>query len=271
MGIVYLVEHTLLRKRFAMKVLHKEMLSFDPEAARRFVREALAAARVQHDGIVDVSDFGSFSDGRHYLVMELLNGHSLYDLLDQHGTLSPELSLRLMRDVASALNAAHSAGIVHRDVSPSNIFVELVEGKEIIKIVDFGTASVPDADQKDVPDGPPGMVIGTPYYMSPEQVQSLPMDARTDMYSLGAVLYELVTGKVPFNGDNVTEIAMQHIQDPLPRTETDAIPEELWQLIERLMAKLPEDRFPTTEVAVRELERVHALVKRKGWRKWLPA
>ncbi len=274
MGMVYRVQHTLLRKDFAMKVLLKDVLTDDPDAAKRFVREARAAARVQHDSIVDVSDFGSFSDGRHYLVMQLLSGNSLEDIMDREGAVEPERALALMRDVASALGAAHAAGIVHRDVSPSNIFVDEVEGEERVKVVDFGAASVPDVDQKDVPDGPPGMVVGTPYYMAPEQAQALPTDSRSDMYSFGVVLYELVSGRVPFDGETARAIVMKHILDappPLWTPEGGTIPEELWLVIQKLMAKKPEDRYPTTDAVIAELDRMQALLQRKGWRRWLPA
>ncbi len=272
MGMVYRVEHVHLGKCFAMKVLHTDVLAADPDAARRFVREARAAARVQHSGIVDVSDFGSFSDGRHYIVMELLDGQCLHDVIHTHGALEPLRALQLMRDVASALAAAHAAGIVHRDVSPSNIFINTVQGIETVKIVDFGAASLVDADLGEVADGPPGMVIGTPHYMAPEQVQSLPTDSRSDMYSFGAVLYELVSGRVPFDGDTAVEIVIKHIRETPPPLDTDSdqpVPAPLWQVIERLMAKKPEDRYPTTDAVIADLDRVMALLQRKGWRRWL--
>lgn len=274
MGVVYKVQHTLLRKNFAMKVLLKDVLEDDPDAARRFVREALAAARVQHDGIVNVSDFGSLSDGRHYLVMQLLGGESLEDLLDSHRPISMARALTLIREVASALAAAHAAGIVHRDISPSNIFIERTDGAERIKVVDFGAASLPDVDQRDVPDGPPGMVVGTPYYMAPEQAQALPTDHRSDIYALGVVLYETVSGRVPFEAETARDIVMKHILEappPLFTPTSEEVPEELWRVIERMLAKMPEDRYQTTDVVVAELDRVLGLVKRRGWRRWLPA
>lgn len=274
MGMVYRVEHTLLRKEFAMKVLLKEVHQGDPDAARRFVREARAAARVNHDSIVDVSDFGSFPDGRHYLVMQLLSGNSIEDIMDRRGAIEPIRAVGLMREVASALGAAHSAGIVHRDVSPSNIFVDMVEGVERVKVVDFGAASLPDADQKDVPDGPPGMVVGTPYYMAPEQAQALPTDSRSDMYSFGVVLYELVSGRVPFDGETARDIVMKHILEPPPplwTPEGGDVPEELWLVIQKMLAKKREDRYPTTDAVIAELDRMTTLLQRKGWRRWLPA
>ncbi len=274
MGMVYKVEHTLLRKEFAMKVLLKDVHLGDPDAARRFVREARAAARVKHDCIVDVSDFGSFSDGRHYLVMQLLSGNSIEDIMDRRGAIEPLRALTLMREVASALAAAHAAGIVHRDVSPSNIFVDVVEGEERVKVVDFGAASLPDADQKDVPDGPPGMVVGTPYYMAPEQAQALPTDSRSDMYSFAVVLYELVSGRVPFEGETARDIVMKHILEappPLWTPEGGDVPEELWLVIQKMLAKKPEDRYSTTDAVIAELDRMTTLLQRKGWRRWLPA
>jgi serine/threonine-protein kinase len=273
MGMVYLVQHGLLRKRFAMKVLMQRVLEDDPDAARRFIREARAAARVQHDSIVDVSDFGSLSDGRHYLVMQLLGGTSLDDLMCT-GAMEPRRAIQLMRNVASALGAAHGVGVVHRDVSPSNIFIEVIDGKEKVKLVDFGAASVPDVDQRDVPDGPPGMVVGTPYYMAPEQAQALPTDARSDLYSFGVVLYELVSGRVPFDGDSAREIVMKHILEDVPPLHTARwaeVPVELWVVIERLLAKKPEERYQTAEMLIADLDRVAGLLQRRGWRRWLPA
>ncbi len=270
MGVVYLVVHTQLRKRFAMKVLHKDRLSSDPYCARRFVREALAAARVRHPGIVDVSDFGSFADGRHYLVMELLQGQSLHEWMDENGAMQPKQAVQLMRETASALGAAHASGIIHRDVTPSNIFLESVNESWKIKIVDFGAALVPDPDQRDVPDGPPGMVIGTPHYMSPEQVRALPTNVTSDIYSLGCVFYELVSGKQPFDGETAPDVAVKHITTPPPPLTNSDTPVELWLIIKRMMEKSPADRYPTADLLLADLERVQHIVERKGWRKWLP-
>lgn len=273
MGVVYAAEHTLLRKRFAMKVLAPSVLAEDPDSARRFVREARAAARVAHPGIVDVSDFGSLSDGRHYLVMELLSGRSLGALLDADGPLPPARAIAIVRGIASALGAAHAAGVVHRDLSPSNVFVDVGGEPDRVKLVDFGAAKVPDPDQADVPDGPAGYVLGTPYYMAPEQAQALQTDGRADLYALGVIFFELVSGAVPFDGDTPLDIVLEHIRQAPPAltSPAEALPDGLERIVARLLAKAPEDRYQTASALIDDLDRVASHMNRRGWRRWLPA
>jgi serine/threonine-protein kinase len=274
MGSVYRVEHTLLRKSFAMKVLLKEVLASDPDSARRFVREARAAARVDDANSVDVTDFGTLSDGRPYLVMELLTGLSLSAAIARDGAMEPRRAVAVMMRVARALRAAHARGVIHRDLTPSNIFLEADgDADEIVKLVDFGAAKMPDPDQADVPDGPPGMVLGTPYYLSPEQAQGIETDERTDIYSFGVVFYELVTGNVPFEGATVREIIIKHITEPVPPAvgPIEDLPEELIHIIAKAMAKTPGERYSSIASLLDELARVDAMLSRKGWRRWLPA
>jgi tRNA A-37 threonylcarbamoyl transferase component Bud32 len=275
MGVVYRVEHTLLGKRFAMKVLLREVLDSDPDSARRFVREARAAARVLDDGIVAVSDFGSLSDGRSYLVMELLSGMSLLELIRGQGAIEPRRALGLLRRVGLALRAAHDCGVVHRDLSPSNIFLSVVGGEERIKLVDFGAAKLAErdgSDHADVPDGPEGMVLGTPYYMAPEQALGRETDVRSDIYALGVVCFELITGDVPFDGQSVREVVLKHINAPAPAPESplEPLPEEIKCLVLRCMAKNPAERYQTVSALLEDLDRALLLLGRKGWRRWLP-
>jgi serine/threonine protein kinase len=274
MGIVYEVEHTVLGKRFAMKVLSSAVMARDPSSSRRFVREARAAARVHHPGIVDVTDFGTLRDGRPYLVMELLSGHALHEIATDGGALSaiePLRAIRLVRQVCQALSAAHACGVVHRDLTPANVFV-LPDGEdERVVLVDFGSASTPEPDG-DVMDGPPGVVIGTPHYISPEQLRGRPGDARSDIYSLGIIMFELLGGNPPFDGATSRDIALQHLQAEIPPIESPhgELPEELIRIVQRCMAKQPEDRFASATELTAAMERIEAMMSRRGWRRWLP-
>ena len=272
MGVVYQVEHTLLRKPCAMKVLRGDLLESDTDSVRRFMREARAAARVRHDGIVDVTDFGQLSDGRPYLVMALLEGQPLSDIIEEEGALAPARAIEVMRQAARALSAAHQHGVVHRDFTPSNIFLESIEGTDRVTLVDFGAARVPDPDCENIPDGPPGIVLGTPYYMAPEQARGWEMDARSDIYSLGVVFFEALSGNVPFDGESVKSIVRQHVLDEAPRctSPNEPLPDELQHLVARCLNKRPEDRFQTASELAEELDRVERMLGRTGWRRWLP-
>jgi len=274
MGIVYEVEHTVLGKRFAMKVLSSAVLARDPSSSRRFVREARAAARIHHPGIVDVTDFGTLRDGRPYLVMELLSGHALHEVAADAGALSalePLRGIRIIRQVCQALAAAHACGVVHRDLTPANVFILPADEAERVVLVDFGSASTPEPDS-DVGDGPPGVVIGTPHYISPEQLRGRPGDARSDIYSVGIILFELLTGSPPFDGASARDIALQHLQAEIPAIESPhgELPEELTRIVQHCMAKQPDERYASATELVVALERVEAMMSRRGWRRWLP-
>ncbi|HWM88801.1 MAG TPA: serine/threonine-protein kinase [Kofleriaceae bacterium] len=274
MGIVYEVEHTVLGKRFAMKVLASSVLARDSSSSRRFVREARAAARVRHPGIVDVTDFGTLRDGRPYLVMELLSGQALHELAAEAGALTalePLRAARIMHQVCHALGAAHSCGVVHRDLTPANIFVLPDGDSERVVLVDFGSASTPEHDAE-VNDGPPGVVIGTPHYISPEQLRGRPGDARSDIYAVGIILFELLSGNPPFDGASARDIALQHLQAEIPPIESPhgELPEELVRIVHRCMAKQPEDRFASATELIAALDRIENMMNRRGWRRWLP-
>ncbi len=274
MGIVYEVEHTVLGKRFAMKVLASAVLARDPASSRRFVREARAAARVRHPGIVDVTDIGTLRDGRPYLVMELLSGLALHEVAAEAGALGavePLRATRIMHQVCQALAAAHSCGVVHRDLTPANVFVLPEEETDRVVLVDFGSAITPET-ANEANDGPPGVVIGTPHYISPEQLRGRPGDARSDIYSLGIILFELLTGSPPFDGPSARDIALLHLQAETPTIESPhgELPEELVRIVQHCMAKQPEDRFASATELSAALDRVESMMARRGWRRWLP-
>lgn len=272
MGLVYEVEHEVLKRRFAMKVLDSAVLRRDPLSSRRFVREARAAARVHHAGIVGVSDFGTLADGRPYLVMDLLRGRTVYQLRVEEGALAPDRALRIARHIADALAAAHECGVVHRDLTPANVFVTGEGADERVVVVDFGSAVSPDPESADVPDGPPGIVIGTPHYMAPEHIQGLPTDGRADLYGLGVSLYELLSGDVPYDGASARDVVLAHVRNPIPRVASPRceLPDEVVSLVTRMLAKAPDDRVQTARELVSEIDRcLEALNRRGGWRRWL--
>lgn len=260
MGVVYLVEHKSLQKRFAMKVLLRSVFEEDPESAARFVTEARAAARSDHRGIVSVSDFGSLADGRAYLVMELLRGKSMSQLLRRQGALRPVRALRLLRTAASALAAAHSAGVVHRDLTPSNIFVEGSGKTEEARLVDFGAAKMTSPGREEESEVRATVVFGTPYYMAPEHAQGHPTDSRSDLYSLGCCFYEMLSGTVPFHASSIREILLMHILEPIPEMEGPhgKVPPVLVDITSRMMAKKPERRYQSADKLLEDLERAQA-------------
>jgi serine/threonine-protein kinase len=230
-----------------MKVLLRSVFAEDPDAGARFVCEARAAARGTHPGIVNVSDFGSLADGRAYLVMELLSGESVADVLRAEGALESLRALRLIRDAAEALAAAHEVGVVHRDLTPSNMFVETDQtGEERLVLVDFGAAKMTQAGGDDEEERA-SVVFGTPYYMAPEHAQGRSTDGRADIYSLGCCLFEMLTGEVPYTAETVRKILLRHILDPLPTLTGPADKPFLRALIRRMLAKRPKDRYQSAD------------------------
>lgn len=214
MGTVYDVKHVLLERPFAMKVLRAD-LSTETELAMRFTREARAAAAVSHPNVVHITDFGALPSGQPYFVMERLSGTSLSGLL-RSGRLPPERAVSISRQVALALGAAHEVGIVHRDLKPDNVFICDGGSEEIVKVLDFGLAKV--AGQSRLTKA--GMVFGTPHYMSPEQAAGGAIDHRSDMYSLGVLMYEMLTGRVPFEADTFMGVMTKHMYvEPVPPHE----------------------------------------------------
>jgi serine/threonine-protein kinase len=255
MGIVYLVEHTKLKKRFAAKVLNSE-LAMNAEACARFEVEAHAVSQLDHDNIINVIDYGTSEEGLVFLVMEYLKGRTLQTRMDQ-APLSREELLGVMLQICHALGCAHEAGIVHRDMKPDNIFLnERMRGRPpLVKVLDFGISKARDVSLRDGRITKQGQVLGSPEYMSPEAARGDEVDSRADIYAVGIMLYELVTGTVPFRSENYLKVLQKHISEkPVPpRQLVPDLPEALEKLILRALAKHPDGRQQTTEELENEL------------------
>ena len=219
MGTVYAALQTALDKRVAVKVL-RPVQDDDGQAMGRFEREARSASRLGNDHIIDVFDFGKTTDGMAFLVMEMLVGEDLGDLLERHGSLPVERAMPIVLQCCEALGTAHAAGIVHRALKPENVYLVERDGRrDFVKVVDFGLAKIHDVEQTGEGERKltkTGMIFGTPHYMSPEQCMGKPTDHRSDIYSLGVILYELLGGEVPFDGETFMGVLNQHMVDPPP-------------------------------------------------------
>jgi serine/threonine protein kinase/tetratricopeptide (TPR) repeat protein len=257
MGTVYRATHLLIDRPVAIKVLKQRFVT-DDAAQERFSREARAAGRLQHTNAVAVTDFGRSPDGLVYIVMELLEGRSLRDLLAREAPLDTARAVSLMLQITAAVAAAHEAGIIHRDLKPGNIFV--VQRKHvppIVKVLDFGIAKLAtEADGREVKNiTQAGVMIGTPRYMSPEQCDGAELTAASDVYSLGIILYEMLTGTTPFTGPSPLAVALKHSSErPRPPREfVPAIPQALEDLVLRALEKKPEARPSDAGAFRREL------------------
>jgi len=248
MGAVFLAEHSLIGRRAAIKVLRPER-SVQRDNVERFFNEARATSAVADPGIVQVFDFGVTEDDAAYIVMEYLEGELLLNRLRRLHRLAPTDALRLVRQAAGSLAAAHAAGIVHRDLKPENLFVvrdSEAPGGERVKILDFGIAKL--ADEGERMQTRTGAVMGTPVYMSPEQCNDTSKtDHRGDIYSLGCVLYHLLTGAPPFDLHGFAAIAAAHLCEPAlpPSARTPYLPPSIDALVLRCLAKAPGERFQT--------------------------
>lgn len=262
MGIVYEAVHVVIEKHVALKVL-REDFSHRPDVVERFRQEAKSASRIGHEHIIDISDFGVTSSGAHFFVMELLQGHDLAEELEQRGALPTRRTVEIGLQCARALGAAHAKGIVHRDMKPENVFlVQRDTGADFVKIVDFGIAKMSDIETG----GPgkrltqTGMIFGTPEYMSPEQAGGKALDHRVDIYALGVILYELLTGRVPFVGDTFMGILTQHMFEQVPplavANPSCSAPPELEAVILRAMSKSAEQRHASMDELALDLSRL---------------
>jgi serine/threonine-protein kinase len=255
MGAVYQAEHTALKKTVAVKVLNQEMASHR-EAALRFEREAMVSARIAHPNVVSATDSGRLPDGSLYLVLEYVAGRSLRELIDRERRLPPPRALAIGAQIADALAAAHRADIVHRDLKPSNVMLLVEENtEETVKVLDFGLARIAGQSVPGEPLTRTGSVFGTPEYMSPEQARGEVVDHRADLYALGVILYELLSGRQPFMAPELVAILIKHIQEPPPPLPDD-IPAPIASYVMSLLDKDPKRRPDDARQVAKALRRL---------------
>jgi serine/threonine-protein kinase len=256
MGAVYMATHIAIGRRVAIKTLHLEF-SGDTQVVARFHREAQLAGSIGHDNICEVTDIGTLESGAPYLVMPLLQGRPLADLLESSESLSLERVADIGCQTLSALEAAHGAGIVHRDLKPDNIFVtKMGDRQDFVKLLDFGISKVLEQDEVTALTMT-GTVLGTPFYMAPEQAKGAKnLDHRVDIYAMGVILYEALTGKRPFEGETYNEIMFKIIAEPFaaPTALNPTVPPSVEQVIYKAMSREVEDRFATAAEMRRALE-----------------
>ena len=251
MGIVYMATHTVLNKKLALKVLRADM-SRDQDTVQRFMQEAQAATSIGHENIIDISDFGRLPDGSAYFVMEYCEGQELTRLIARGGSVPVQEALHIIVQIASALSAAHKRGIVHRDLKPDNVFLtQRGDTASFVKVLDFGIAKVGGAGSKLTKTG---MVFGTPHYMSPEQAAGQAIDARTDIYALGVIMYEMFTGRVPFDAETFMGILSKHMfEAPEPPSRANSQLGALEDIILKALSKKAEHRYQEMDELIQDL------------------
>ncbi len=256
MGTVYRGTHVLLDKTVAVKVL-RPSLAADEKIVARFSREARAASRISHPNALSVTDFGEDESGHVFIVMEFLSGRTLKQLIRDEGPLPLPRVVDITRQICDALNAAHQQGVVHRDLKSDNIMLVDTMAGDHAKVLDFGIAKINEQEGTvDTNLTAPNLVIGTPQYMSPEQCsQDSEIDARSDIYLLGVILYEMLVGHVPFSGDSPTMVMMKHLQDPVPSVleERNDLPAAVGRVVARAMAKVPGNRYQSVAELIEDL------------------
>jgi serine/threonine-protein kinase len=255
MGVVYRAEHVHMKKAVAVKILHQHMTAM-PEVVARFEREAVAAGRIEHPNVAGATDFGRLDDGSFYLVLEYIEGKSLSSLLASGGALPAVRALAIARQVADGLAAAHAAGIIHRDLKPENVMLVERDGvPDWVKVLDFGIAKVPVEESEGPKLTQIGTIFGTPQYMSPEQGQGHTVDARSDLYALGVMLYEMLAGKLPFFADDLVILITRHITEPPPPLP-EGIHPAVRELVLELLEKEPADRIQTASGVVERIDKL---------------
>jgi serine/threonine-protein kinase len=253
---VYRARHTGIGKQVAVKILKPE-LAADPKIAERFEQEARASSRVRHPNAIDVTDFGIAENNTPFLVMELVEGNTVRELLREYGPFPVPRVVTILSQVCGALEAAHSVGVIHRDIKPDNIIISEYDGRDWVEVVDFGVAKIhEDFNRRSVLTGA-NFIIGTPRYMSPEQCEEQPVDARSDIYSLGVVVYEMLSGEAPFDGGSSTRLLMAHVAEPPPplgQKRPDISP-EIEAIVMRALEKNPDRRPQSAVEFARDFER----------------
>jgi len=252
MGAVYRARHQFIGRDVALKFLDPT-LTRNERLRKRFLGEARAANQINHEHIIDITDFGETEDGLVYMVMEYLEGNALSDEIER-GPLELRRALRIALQVALGLGRAHELGVVHRDIKPANIYLTRRRmDRDFVKILDFGVARI----EKDARITGQNMIVGTPEYIAPEQIRSSAARPSSDLYSLGCVLFEMITGRLPFEG-KTTVLLVRHINDapPVPSTLQSGTPPAIDRMVMRLLAKKPEDRYRDAYHLVEELQRL---------------
>ncbi len=274
MGEVYAAQHIHIDKRYAIKLLRPEIVS-NQEAVKRFYQEAKSSSQIKHPNIIAIEDFGSLSDGRVYMCMELLDGAPLNDMIQQ--PMPVDRLLNILIQTGHGLAAAHTHGIVHRDMKPENIYVTIgPKGEDIPKLLDFGIAKVSGNDGQNHLTRT-GTIFGTPFYMAPEQALGNPVDARTDIYAVGVIMYEVFAGSLPFQGESFMGILTQHITtEPEPVAQRAAkagrqLPGNLGEIVTRAMQKNPAQRFSSMDELVGQLIDVYRSMVGPGMSTYMDA
>ncbi|MDC0673303.1 serine/threonine-protein kinase [Nannocystis radixulma] len=260
MGAVFRGRHVIMMRDVAIKVLHPDF-NRDPELVRRFDREAQSAARLDHPNCIHVSAYGTTEDGMRYLVMQLLEGVELADLLTE--PTAPKRVVEWSIQILRGLEHAHSQGVIHRDLKPQNVFLTRDQhGNQLLKLVDFGIAKLVGSDAGD-PLTRAGMVFGTPQYMSPEQALGIEIDPRADLYAVGILMFQMLTGRLPFNHEDAIALIRMQVSTETPQLP-DNVPQELAAIVYRLLAKQREQRFPDARTVRAALERYRSNMSHKG-------
>jgi serine/threonine-protein kinase len=257
MSVVYRAEQPEIAKSVAIKILRMDAAS-QAEHLERLREEARTVNAIHHRGIIDVFGFGTTSDGRPYIVMEYLEGQPLHEVLRQRQKLDPQEALEILDEVLSAVGAAHQAGVVHRDLKPANIFVARDwSGRRYVKVLDFGLAKKTERPYGSV-EQTDYRPAGTPEYMAPEQARGERVGPRSDLYSLGIIAFELLSGQVPFQAASLMDLLLKHLQEPPPTLSAlePSVPPDLEQLIRELLAKNPPDRPQSAEEVHLRMQRI---------------
>jgi serine/threonine protein kinase len=257
MGVVYRAVQPLIGKQVAIKVLRAESAG-TAELVQRLLIEARAVNAIQHRGIIDIFGFGALPDGRPYVVMELLQGVSLDAFIRKHKPVSATETAAILDEMLAALGAAHRAGVIHRDLKPGNVFLcERSDGSRAVKLLDFGIAKVAEI-RLPRPLTAEGTVLGTPAYMAPEQVRGEKLTAAADLYSVGVIAFQMLTGRLPFRGDP-GRVLLSHVEvpPPAPSSLVAEVPAQLESIVLRLLSKLPSERFPSADAIRQELKDFH--------------
>ncbi|HEX7843628.1 MAG TPA: protein kinase, partial [Kofleriaceae bacterium] len=259
MGVVYKARQTPLDRVIAVKMLNAQMAG-DPTWVQRFYNEAKACSRLQHPNTIRMFDFGQTKDGRLFMTMEFLDGMSLREALSK-GPLAPHRVVKVLIQCCASLAEAHSIGIIHRDIKPDNVFLLNMAGSpDFVKLLDFSVAKLLEGDRMKTQ---AGVVFGTPQYMSPEQGRGLPLDARSDLYALGILAFEMLTGNVPFNDENPMTVIQMHLHAGIPPLPA-SIPPSVQQIVRRALEKEPNRRYQSAGEMMQYCQQVFAEVTQGG-------